>query len=133
MYGGSLFERICNEFDEGMDEDEILYQSITNNLANILSTNTGNAQTVPDYGKVDLNNMDLNPKHSQRYIEESLVSSILLYEKRLQNPSVTVMNDQYNVSTMSIFVDGVVSIRGRQYKVTFKAKIFGDGRIKVVK
>jgi len=134
MFGGSLFERLTGEFDAfSMDEDEILYQSITNNLANILSTNTGNSQTVPDYGKIDLNNMDLNPKHSQKHIEESLIESISRYEKRLINSSVTVLPDSQNVSTMSIYVDGDMVIRGYRFKVTFRAKIYGDGTIKVIK
>lgn len=132
MNNGSLFERLTGIFtSSSMDEDEILYQSITNNLANILSSNVGSSQTVPDYGKVDLNNMDLNPKNSQKFIEEELLHSILKYEKRLLNSSVVVLENQYDVSTMYIYVNGMILIQGKHLKVTFKAKIHGDGTIKV--
>lgn len=134
MLGGSLFERLKGDFDTSvMDESEILYQSITNNLANILSSNMGNSQTVQDYGKVDLNNMDLNPKHSQKHIEESLQQSISLYEKRLKKCLVTVEPEPYLASIMYIYVDGEIIIRGRYHKVSFKAQINGDGSIKVNK
>ena len=134
MLGGSLFERLSGEFDTlHMDEDEILYNSIANNLANILSTNTGNSQTVPNYGKVDLNNIDLNPKHSQRFIEKSLEKSISMYEKRLNNCKITVMPNQRDVSTMNIYVDGDMRVKGTNFKETFNARVYGDGRIRLLK
>lgn len=132
MKKGSLFERLTEKYSSSkMDEDEILYQSITNNLANIFAANVGNSQTVQDYGKVDLNNMDLNPKNSQKFIEKKLLESILKYEKRLIESSVVVVENQYDVSKMYIHIYGVIIVKGKQLKVAFKAQIHGDGRIKV--
>jgi len=134
MSRGSLFERLRNTYNEkNTSADEILYKSIVNNLSNLLSSNIGNAQTVPNYGKVDLNNIDLSPTGSQKVIESSLKKSINIFEKRLFNVSVRVLKNVYDVSTMSIFIDGSFSLNGETFEVTIKAKIHGDGSIKVTK
>jgi len=132
--GGSLFERLRSTYNEkNTSEDEILYRSIVNNLSNLLSSNIGNAQTVPNYGKVDLNNIDLSPTGSQKLIEDELRESISLFEKRLLNVDVRVIKNVYDVSTMSIFIDGSFYINGEMFEITIKAKIHGDGSIKVTK
>jgi type VI secretion system lysozyme-like protein len=134
MLRGSLFERLRGTYSKSStSDDEILYSSIVNNLSNLLSSNIGNAQTVPNYGKVDLNNIDLSPTASQQYIEGELLKSINLFEQRLVNVKVTVLKNRYDVSTMSIFIDGQFAIKGEMFDITIKAKIHGDGRIKVQK
>jgi type VI secretion system lysozyme-like protein len=134
MQRGSLFERLRETYNTNtMSEDEILYQSIVNNLSNLLSSNIGNAQTVPNYGKVDLNNIDLSPTASQSFIESELLKSINLFEQRLVEVKVSVVKNRYDVSTMSIFIDGQFSIRGEFFNITIKAKIHGDGSIKIQK
>lgn len=134
MLGGSLFERIRGTYEnKNLSDDEIIYRSIVNNLSNLLSSNTGNAQTVPNYGKVDLNNIDLSPTASKKHIEDELLKSINLFEKRLVNVKVSVLKSHYDVSTLSIFIDGQFSINNELFDITIKAKIYGDGSIKVQK
>jgi type VI secretion system lysozyme-like protein len=134
MLWGSLFERLRGTYDKtSTSDDEVLYSSIVNNLSNLLSSNIGNAQTVPNYGKVDLNNIDLSPTGSQKLIEGELEKSINLFEERLVNVKVSVLKNRYDVSTMSIFIDGQFAIKGEMFDITIKAKIHGDGRIKVQK
>lgn len=134
MLGGSLFERIRGTYDnKNLSDDEIIYRSIVNNLSNLLSSNIGNAQTVPNYGKVDLNNIDLSPTESQEHIEKELKRAINLFEKRLVNVKVSVLKSHYDVSTMSIFIDGSFRLHDELFDVTIKAKIHGDGSIKVQK
>jgi len=134
MLGGSLFERLRGTYHKNnISDNEVLYSSIVNNLSNLLSSNTGNAQTVPNYGKLDLNNIDLSPIASQRQIEDELVKSINLFEKRLVNVHVSIVKHRYEVSTMSVFIDGQFQLRGEMFDITIKAKIHGDGSIKVQK
>jgi len=134
MLGGSLFERLRGTYHKSnISDNEVLYSSIVNNLSNLLSSNTGNAQTVPNYGKLDLNNIDLSPIASQRQIEDELVKSINLFEKRLVNVHVSIVKHRYEVSTMSVFIDGQFQLRGEMFDITIKAKIHGDGSIKVQK
>lgn len=134
MSRGSLFERLRGTYSKtSISDDEVLYSSIVNNLSNLLSSNIGNAQTVPNYGKVDLNNIDLSPTASQKHIESELRDSINIFEKRLINVKVSVLKNRYDVSTMSIFIDGQFSIKGEMFDITIKAKIHGDGSIKVQK
>jgi|GEM_PF-2598811 len=132
MYKGSLFERLRGTFvDSGIDDERVLYQSIANNLANIFLTYGGGSESAQHYGKIDLNNMDLTPLNSRRKIERELEKSISLYEKRLSYVSVSVIDNQYNISTIRINIEGIMSIDGEQEKVTYKASIYGDGHIKV--
>lgn len=134
MLRGSLFERLRGTYGKtSTSDDEVLYSSIVNNLSNLLSSNIGNAQTVPNYGKVDLNNIDLSPTGSQKLIEEELLTSINLFEKRLINVSVNILKNRYDVSIMNIFIDGQFSIRGELFDISIKAKIHGDGSIKIQK
>lgn len=134
MQRGSLFERLRGTYNPNiMSEDEILYQSIVNNLSNLLSSNIGNAQTVPNYGKVDLNNIDLSPTASKRFIEDELKKSINTFEQRLLNVNISVIQNRYDVSTMSVFIDGAFRLKGELFDITIKAKIHGDGSIKVQK
>jgi len=134
MLRGSLFERLRGTYSKtSISDDEVLYSSIVNNLSNLLSSNIGNAQTVPNYGKVDLNNIDLSPTASQKHIESELRNSINIFEKRLINVKVSVLKNRYDVSTMSIFIDGQFSIKGEMFDITIKAKIYGDGSIKIQK
>jgi type VI secretion system lysozyme-like protein len=109
----------------------VLYQSIANNLANIFSTYSGSSESALSYGKIDLNNMDLTPLNSRRKIERELEKSISIYEKRLQYVSVSVVESQYNISTIRISIEGIMSVEGEEERVTYKANIYGDGHIKV--
>ena len=134
MLRGSLFERLRGTYHQSsISDNEVLYSSIVNNLSNLLSSNIGNAQTVPNYGKLDLNNIDLSPLASQNHIEDELVKSINLFEKRLVNVHVSIVKHRYEVSTMSIFIAGQFHLRDEMFDITIKAKIHGDGSIKVQK
>jgi len=134
MLRGSLFERLRNSYSKSIiSDDEVLYSSIVNNLSNLLSSNIGNAQTVPNYGKVDLNNIDLSPTASKQFIEDELRKSINIFEKRLLNVNVSVVKNRYDISTMSIFIDGSFILKDELFDITIKAKIHGDGSIKVQK
>jgi len=134
MLRGSLFERLRGRYEKSSTSDnEVLYSSIVNNLSNLLSSNIGNAQTVPNYGKLDLNNIDLSPTASKKHIEDELIRSINLFEERLVNVNVSVVKSHYEVSTMSIFISGQFKLRGELFDITIRAKIHGDGTIRVQK
>ena len=132
MYRGSLFERLKGTFaDLNIDEERVLYQSVANNLKNIFLTYSGSSESALDYGKIDLNNMDLTPLNSRKKIERELEKSISLYEKRLSSVFVSIIENQYNISTIRINIEGVISINGEYTKVIYKASIYGNGYIKV--
>lgn len=132
MYRGSLFEKLQGTFTHlSIDNESILYQSIAKNLSNIFLTYRGSAEASLDYGKVDLNNVDLSPLNSRRRIERELVKSISLYEKRLSFISIHILENQSNISTILISIEGIISVNGEDEKVTYKANIYGDGQIKV--
>jgi type VI secretion system protein len=82
MYKGSIFERLSGGLNtaKGASAEEVLYQSVANNLSRIFSTNAGSAQIALDYGRPDLNNTNMSLKDSIESIEESSELCIRKYE-----------------------------------------------------
>lgn len=134
-YRGSLFERLSSQplKTEGAGNEEALYQSIANNLSRIFSTNAGSAETVPDYGRPDLNNIRLSQKDSIELIEQSAETCIRKYEPRLYNARVGISREQLNHNEMNVHIEGYLQINRSNKKVSFKANLLGSGSIKVIK
>lgn len=134
-YRGSLFERLSagRRMIDAVSDEEALYQSIANNLSRIFSTNAGSAETVPDYGRPDLNNMHLSQKESIEMIEQSAERCIRKYEPRLFNARVGVIREGLRMNEMNVHIEGFLYISGHGRKVRFKANLSGNGTIKVLK
>ncbi len=95
MYKGSLFERLSQEFNEKeyKSNEEAIYASIANNLSRIFSTNAGSAEIAKDYGRPDLNNINLSMKDSIELIERHSEVCIRKYEPRLYKTKVGVSRE----------------------------------------
>jgi len=133
MYKGSIFERLSGSLNAPKDasEEEALYQSVANNLSRIFSTNAGSAQTVLDYGRPDLNNMDMSMKDSIETIEESSEICIRKYEPRLYKARVGILKDQLIVNQMTVNIEGFLHIAGKSRKIHYKADLLSSGKVKV--
>jgi type VI secretion system protein len=135
MSQGSLFERLTNTLAVGRGQrgNEVVFQSIANNLSNILSTNAGSAQTVDDYGRPDLNNAHLSLKDSIDAIEAFIAKSVKKYEPRLYKSQVHISKEQLNMNKMNIHIVGYVFVDGQSQKINFKADLLSNGKVKVYK
>lgn len=135
QYKGSLFERLTGFHlqIQGLNEEEKLYQSIANNLSKILSTNAGSAETVNDYGKPDLNNINLSQKESLEYIEKNIEKSIKKYEPRLISSHTAIAKESLQMNAMNILIQGFLHINGVKKQINFKADLTSSGKVKVVK
>ncbi|QOG11550.1 type VI secretion system baseplate subunit TssE [Arcobacter sp. FWKO B] len=133
LYKGSLFEKItdCVEF-KGLSKEEAMYKSIANNLSKIFSTNAGNAEIATDYGKPDLNNIELSQNESIEMIEKKAEICIRKYEPRLYNAKVGISRDKLQYNEMNIHIEGFLKIDKKSKKVTFKANLLSSGEIKVI-
>lgn len=135
MYKGSLFERLMpsekNNVYKG--DEESLYTSIALNLSRIFSTNAGSSEIALDYGRPDLDNINLNLNESINEIEKNSKSTIDNYEPRLHKVSVSVNKEHLRKNEMSIFIDGYVKIDKNMKKMSFKANLFKNGGVKIQK
>lgn len=130
MYKGSLFERLSpNDYEVVKDLDSF-YKSIANNLSRIFSTNAGSAQILSDYGKPDLNNINLSMKDSIEELEMNCERCINRYEPRLLRSRVRIDKESLKVNKMDIIIEGYLKIpfhNGTQ-SVIFKANLLSNGK-----
>ncbi len=133
MYKGSIFERLSGGLStaKGASSEEVLYQSVANNLSRIFSTNAGSAQIALDYGRPDLNNANMSLKDSIESIEESSERCIRKYEPRLFKARVGVSREQLNVNHMTVNIEGFLQIAGKSRKIHYKANLLSNGKVEV--
>jgi type VI secretion system protein len=132
MFEGSLFEKLTRELT-GIkhNEGDALYVSIANNLSNIFSTNVGSSEACIDYGKPELNDINLSLEESLSNINESFTASILTYEPRLHNVAVKATTNINNLSKIHISITGYMLANNQEHRVEYTAFISGDGMIEV--
>lgn len=135
MYKGSLFERLSSSFDDKQfdSKEEALYASIANNLSRIFSTNVGSAEISKDYGKVDLNNINLSMNDSIEFIEKSSENTIKRFEPRLYKTKVGILRENLNFNEMTILIQGYLVVNGRSKKVSYRANLLKNGKVKIYK
>ena len=134
MYEGSLFEKLTGVLSHiKYNEEEALYLSIANNLSNIFSTNVGNSEACMDYGKPELNDINLSLEESLTNINDSFTESILRYEPRLQDVTVKSRSNINNLSKIHISITGYMLANNQSKRVEYTAFISGDGIIEVRK
>ncbi|HIP29142.1 MAG TPA: type VI secretion system baseplate subunit TssE [Sulfurovum sp.] len=134
MFEGSLFEKLTGSLsDIKHNEEDSLYTSIANNLSNIFSTNVGSAEACMDYGKPELNDINLGLEESLTNISESFTASILKYEPRLHDVKVNASANTHNLSKIHISITGYMQTNNQDHKVEYTAFIVGDGIIEVKK
>lgn len=133
MYKGSLFERLTGGINRvyGLTEEEVIYQSVANNLSRIFSTNAGSAQIALDYGRPDLNNIEMSMKDSVESIEASSERCIEKYEPRLYRAKVAVSRERLSVNQMSIYIEAFLLVGGKRQKIYYKADLLSNGKVKV--
>ncbi|QFR48934.1 type VI secretion system baseplate subunit TssE [Sulfurimonas lithotrophica] len=135
MFKGSLFERLTPEqhIDVQGEGEDILYKSIALNISRILSTNAGSAEIALDYGRPDLDNMNLTVNESINAIEQNSRLTIMKYEPRLCNVNVSMDKKNLQRNEMSIYIEGFVNINKELKKISFRANLFKNGGVKVYK
>jgi len=132
MFEGSLFEKLTRELTDVKHHDEdALYTSIANNLSNIFSTNVGSSEACMDYGKPELNDINLTLEESLSNINESFTTSILKYEPRLHNVAVKATTNIHNLSKIHISITGYMQANNQDLRVEYTAFISGDDFIEV--
>lgn len=134
MFEGSLFEKLTGSLEAVKHNDEeALYQSIANNLSNIFSSNVGGSEACIDYGKPELNDINLSLEESLGNISESFTSSIIKYEPRLFEVAVRATSNINNLSKIHISITGYMEANNQNHRVEYTAFISGDGIIEVRK
>ncbi|WP_044415534.1 type VI secretion system baseplate subunit TssE [Halarcobacter anaerophilus] len=134
-FKGSLFERLTSDFDYNQYEniEEAIYASIANNLSRIFSTNAGSCEIATDYGRPDLNNINLSMKDSIERIEYFCELCIKKFEPRLYKTRVAVSRQRLAVNQMNIYIEGYLVVNGKSKRINFKADLLKNGKVKIYK
>ena len=105
-FKGSLFERLNSDFNNELYEtnEEAVYASVANNLSHLFSTNAGSCEIALNYGRPDLNNLNLSMKESIERIEIFCENSVQIFEPRLINAKVIVLQDSLSLNQMNILI-----------------------------
>ncbi|BAK74063.1 MAG: type VI secretion system baseplate subunit TssE [Arcobacter sp.] len=133
MYKGSLFERLTHKKFNYSNDVEVLYSSISNNLSKIFSTNAGSSETVLDYGKPDLNNINLSLKESIEKIEINCEDCIKKYEPRLLKTKVNILRESLKMNKMEILIEGYLIVNGNAKLSYFKTNLLNVEKVKFYK
>ncbi len=135
FFKGSLFERLNSDFDYKQydTKEEALYASIANNLSRIFSTNAGSCEIAFDYGRPDLNNINLSMKDSIEKIEFFCERCIKKYEPRLFKTRIAVSRERLEINQMNINIEGYLVIDGKSRKINFRADLLKNGKVKIYK
>jgi type VI secretion system lysozyme-like protein len=86
-----------------------------------------------DYGKPELNDINLGLEESLTNINDSFTASILKYEPRLHDVSVKATANTNNLSKIHISITGYMEANNQSKRVEYTAFISGDGIIEVRK
>ena len=134
-FKGSLFERLNSDFNNELYEtnEEAVYASVANNLSHLFSTNAGSCEIALHYGRPDLNNLNLSMKESIERIEIFCENSVQIFEPRLINAKVIVLQDSLSLNQMNILIEGYLLISKKGKKVNFKADLLKNGKVKINK
>lgn len=132
MFKGSLFERLSPTEYQTVNSLESYYGSIANNLSRIFSTNAGSAQILNDYGRPDLNNINLSMKDSIEKLEIDCEKCINNYEPRLFKVKVRIDKESLKMNKMDIVIDGYLKVsKQKMESIIFKANLLSNGKTKI--
>lgn len=132
MFKASLFERLSpSEYKIGNTLEDY-YETIANNLSRIFSTNAGSAQILSDYGRPDLNNINLSMKDSIEKLEVDCERCINKYEPRLFKAKVTIDKESLKMNKMDIIIDAFLKVSNHNMEhIIFKANLLSNGKTKI--
>ncbi|RMQ43293.1 Type VI secretion system lysozyme-related protein [Pseudomonas cichorii] len=130
---GSLFERLAGEAAKrkGASHEECVIASVAAHLARMLSTRAGSAQTLPDYGLPDLNDMRLSLHDTLARSRLAIEGFIKAYEPRLCEVRVTSLPPEDESLKLLFSIEGCLTVGSIKRTVSFVASLEGGGKVNI--
>ena len=124
----SLFERL----ERSLATPGGRAASIAAHLGKMLSTRAGSAQTLPDYGLPDLNDMNQSLHESLSQSRLLIERFIRAYEPRLKYVQVRMLRRDHDPLALAFAIEGVLTADGVPQPVVFIARLGDNGRVEVL-
>lgn len=135
MYKGSLFDRLMSKSASAncSTYEDSLCESIASNISLIFATNIGSSQSASDYGRPDLDDVNLNLNETLNMIRKRSYECLKKFEPRLLNANIVISKDRLNINEMSILIEAFIKVNGKTKEVNFNAVLTRGGGVKVEK
>lgn len=124
-----LFERVRRIEENPSVRDSLqeheLRESVLQHLSRLLNTRKGSVQMNPEFGMPDFTNMTTN---RMSFLAKSIQEMINLYEPRLTDVNVTLIEDQDDPFSHSFSVSAtLLAEEGSNSGIKFQTIVNGDG------
>ncbi|XVN14015.1 type VI secretion system baseplate subunit TssE [Pseudomonas corrugata] len=133
MTYGSLFERLNGDTEDraGLSREACVIASVAAHLARMLGTRAGSAQTSPDYGLPDLNDMRRSLHDARSQAITAIRTLIETHEPRLHNVRVTSIPNDANPLCLFFSIDALLDTQGLKQRMNLSVCLDGNGQVKV--
>jgi len=135
MYKGSLFDRLMSKSASAncSSYEDSLCESISSNISLIFSTNTGSSQSASDYGRPDLDDVNLNINETLSLIKQRTYQCLRKFEPRLLDVNIIISKERLTFNEMSILIEAFIKVDGKNKEINFNAVLTKSGGVKVEK
>lgn len=124
----NILSTITGRATENTSED--LAVSIQAHLTQLLNSRRGMTPHLSHYGLPDIHYVYYSLPHSLEKLAEEIRQTIVLYEPRLTNVSVTYLGSDSDVFRATYRIAGEVAEGSRVSKLTFETEVLRNGRAK---
>lgn len=135
VYGVGFLERLeANtkpiSFIQGPDANDVL-ESIKRNVANILNSRVGGAESAPSLGLIDFNDATLESIDLSVRIKLAIQRCLERYEPRLKNILVTADEDMYSSMTLRFYITASINSAALHEKIHFSLLLDNNRKYRV--
>lgn len=101
---------------------------IRDHLTLLLNARRGSVEHLPDYGMPDMASFYADYPASLTGLRQAVEELIKVYEPRLQNPRVRLVEAETGDFRVSLVISGEIEEPDGQSRVTYRTVFFSDGR-----
>tara|TARA_R110001592_G_scaffold23673_1_gene92514 strand:- start:779 stop:1216 length:438 start_codon:yes stop_codon:yes gene_type:complete len=134
-FGISFLERLDINakpisLSQGPDSIDVL-NSIKSNVANILNSRLGEAQSAPNLGLIDFNDASLGTMDLSLRVKLAVNSCLSVYEPRLCNLQIQTVTDPSNPLSLCFQIDADINSSALHEKVKISLILGNDRKYRV--
>lgn len=136
VFGVSFLDRLDNGLEasafQGNVEIAQVFDSIKDNLVNILNTRVGSAPSTPLLGLMDFNDASVDTLDLSVRIKRSIQTCIAHYEPRLSAVSITINNEEHNPLTLGFTIEATLNSDSLHDSVRFQLLLDNNHQYRVL-
>jgi len=132
----SLFQRLeedvtLDDFKSPDEAQNALMDSVLADLRILLNSMAGCCETRPDFGLADFNSVFQSHRDTAQELCRDIERQIRLFEPRLKNPMVRVIDDPDRPLEFVFSVEAQLNYAGRSVRVRIDSVLDSSGQVRV--